>query len=72
MVCIRQATFEDLLKIQATNLMCLPENYQLKYYLYHSLSWSQLIWVAEDTGGKIVGECCCFLRSFLLLSLTPF
>lgn len=30
MVCIRQATVEDLLQMQRCNLMCLPENYQLK------------------------------------------
>lgn len=41
--------------MQSTNLWCLPENYQLKYYLYHILSWPQLLFVAEDNGGKIVG-----------------
>ncbi|XP_078148019.1 acyl-CoA N-acyltransferases (NAT) superfamily protein [Carex rostrata] len=55
MVCIRQARIEDLLAMQACNLMCLPENYQMKYYLYHLLSWPQLLFVAEDYGGKIVG-----------------
>ena len=45
---IRQATCEDLLKTQACNLLCLPENYQLKYYMYHALSWPQLSFVAED------------------------
>lgn len=30
MVCIRQATVEDLLQMQRCNLLCLPENYQLK------------------------------------------
>ncbi|KAG0476026.1 hypothetical protein HPP92_012867 [Vanilla planifolia] len=38
MVCIRQATMDDLLEMQACNLMCLPENYQMKYYFYHILS----------------------------------
>ncbi|XP_020590971.1 N-terminal acetyltransferase A complex catalytic subunit NAA10 [Phalaenopsis equestris] len=55
MVCIRQATMDDLLAMQACNLMCLPENYQMKYYFYHILSWPQLLFVAEDYGGKIVG-----------------
>ena len=55
MVCIRQATMDDLLAMQACNLMCLPENYQMKYYFYHILSWPQLLYVAEDYGGKIVG-----------------
>ena len=30
MVCIRPATVEDLLEMQRCNLLCLPENYQLK------------------------------------------
>jgi ribosomal protein S18 acetylase RimI-like enzyme len=55
MVCIRQATVHDLLQMQTTNLWCLPENYQMKYYFYHLLSWPQLLWVAEDFDGKIVG-----------------
>lgn len=37
------------------NLSCLPENYQMKYYFYHILSWPQLLHVAEDHKGKIVG-----------------
>ena len=28
---------------------------QMKYYFYHLLSWPQLLWVAEDYDGKIVG-----------------
>lgn len=55
MVCIRAATIHDLLAMQACNLLCLPENYQLKYYFYHVLSWPQLLHVAEDYNGHIVG-----------------
>ncbi|KAL5543623.1 hypothetical protein UlMin_007407 [Ulmus minor] len=55
MVCIRKATIDDLLAMQACNLFCLPENYQMKYYLYHILSWPQLLYVAEDYNGRIVG-----------------
>jgi len=55
MVNIRQATVHDLMDMQTTNLWCLPENYQMKYYFYHLLSWPQLLWVAEDFDGKIVG-----------------
>eukprot|EP00568_Trieres_chinensis_P004199 CAMPEP_0183298462 /NCGR_PEP_ID=MMETSP0160_2-20130417/5473_1 /TAXON_ID=2839 ORGANISM="Odontella Sinensis, Strain Grunow 1884" /NCGR_SAMPLE_ID=MMETSP0160_2 /ASSEMBLY_ACC=CAM_ASM_000250 /LENGTH=193 /DNA_ID=CAMNT_0025460499 /DNA_START=52 /DNA_END=633 /DNA_ORIENTATION=+ len=55
MVCIRTATVDDLLQMQQTNLWCLPENYQMKYYFYHLLSWPQLLWVAEDHDGKVVG-----------------
>ena len=41
--------------MQHCNLSCLPENYQMKYYFYHSLSWPQLLYVAQDQKGKIVG-----------------
>jgi len=54
MVSIRQARLEDLPAMQHCNLQCLPENYQLRYYLYHICSWPQLLYVAEDNG-KIVG-----------------
>ncbi len=47
---------DDLLPIQATNLTCLPENYAMKYYFYHQLSWPGLNHVAIDTStGRIVG-----------------
>ncbi|KIP07710.1 hypothetical protein PHLGIDRAFT_29898 [Phlebiopsis gigantea 11061_1 CR5-6] len=51
---IRAATVEDLAGMQACNLQNLPENYTMKYYLYHALSWPQLSYVAEDQG-RIVG-----------------
>lgn len=41
--------------MQACNLHNLPENYQMKYYLYHALSWPELLYVAESDEGKIVG-----------------
>lgn len=43
-----------MVTMQACNLQNLPENYQLKYYLYHALSWPQLLFLAEDQG-KVVG-----------------
>ncbi|XP_053208766.1 N-alpha-acetyltransferase 10-like [Panonychus citri] len=52
---IRCAKPEDLINMQHCNLLCLPENYQMKYYFYHGLSWPQLSYVAEDESGKIVG-----------------
>mmetsp|Transcript_30761 Transcript_30761/g.100121 ORF Transcript_30761/g.100121 Transcript_30761/m.100121 type:complete len:186 (+) Transcript_30761:117-674(+) len=55
MVCIRRATPEDLIAMQRCNLMCLPENYQMKYFMYHALTWPQLLYVAEDDNHKIVG-----------------
>ncbi len=51
----RPAVIEDLLKMQNANLLCLPENYNLRYYYYHILSWPELLQVAEDYEGKIVG-----------------
>eukprot|EP01084_Bolivina_argentea_P306474 529603_1 len=57
MVFIRQATMTDIQQMQHCNLQCLPENYALRYYLYHIVTWPQLLFVAEDesSGGKIVG-----------------
>ncbi|KAF5469762.1 hypothetical protein F2P56_010326 [Juglans regia] len=55
MVCIRKATTDDLLAMQTCNHLCLPENFHMKYYLYHILSWPQLLYVAEDNNGHIVG-----------------
>jgi len=55
MVSIRVAKPEDLMNMQHCNLLCLPENYQMKYYFYHGLSWPQLSFVAEESRGKIVG-----------------
>lgn len=52
---VRNARPEDLMNMQHCNLLCLPENYQMKYYFYHGLSWPQLSYVAEDENGKIVG-----------------
>ena len=44
------------MNMQHCNLLCLPENYQMKYYMYHGLSWPQLSFVAEDAHTKdIVG-----------------
>ncbi|XP_004776354.2 N-alpha-acetyltransferase 11 [Mustela putorius furo] len=52
---IRNARPRDLVNMQHCNLLCLPENYQMKYYLYHGLSWPQLSYVAEDEAGRMVG-----------------
>jgi N-alpha-acetyltransferase 10/11 len=56
MINIRPATVQDMLDMQNANLHNLPENYQSKYYLYHSTSWPQLSFVACDaTTGQVVG-----------------
>ncbi|KAL6074698.1 N-alpha-acetyltransferase 10 [Balamuthia mandrillaris] len=55
MVSIQRATIQDLIAIQTANLSCLPENYQMKYYLYHLLSWPHLSYMAKDHKGRVVG-----------------
>ncbi|KAK4147956.1 N-terminal acetyltransferase A complex catalytic subunit ard1 [Dichotomopilus funicola] len=45
---IRLLRSSDIPLIQHANLENLPENYFLKYYLYHALSWPQLSYVAVD------------------------
>lgn len=45
---IRLLRPSDIPLIQHANLENLPENYFLKYYLYHALSWPQLSYVAVD------------------------
>lgn len=52
---IRPATITDLPGMQHANLSNLPENYQMKYYLYHALTWPNLSYVATDSRGRIVG-----------------
>ncbi|MCJ1422728.1 N-terminal acetyltransferase A complex catalytic subunit ard1 [Sticta canariensis] len=46
---IRVLSAADIPHVQSTNITNLPENYFLKYYLYHALSWPQLSYVAVDT-----------------------
>jgi len=52
---IRLATPNDLLAMQHANLQNLPENYVMKFWMYHALTWPQISFVAEDHKGKIVG-----------------
>ena len=59
---------EDLMNMQHCNLLCLPENYQMKYYMYHGLSWPQLSFVAEDSRGEIVGYV--LVRTMLLTDVS--
>ena len=51
----RRATIDDLHQMQHCNLRCLPENYSLRYYLYHYLSWPQLTYIQEDINKNVVG-----------------
>ncbi|KAK2593033.1 N-terminal acetyltransferase A complex catalytic subunit ard1 [Conoideocrella luteorostrata] len=52
---IRPLTCADLPLIQHANLENLPENYFLKYYTYHALSWPQLSYVAVDVSRPAKG-----------------
>lgn len=45
-ITVRRATIDDVQAMQNANLLNLPENYQLKYYMYHILSWPQASFVA--------------------------
>ncbi|CUM63533.1 uncharacterized protein PRCAT00001110001 [Priceomyces carsonii] len=55
-ISIRQATINDIQAMQNANLHNLPENYQLKYYMYHILSWPQASYVAISYGVQENGE----------------
>ncbi|KAJ7228494.1 acyl-CoA N-acyltransferase [Mycena pura] len=52
---IRPMRIDDLPGMQACNLQNLPENYTMRYYLYHAMTWPSLSYVAEDHKGRIVG-----------------
>lgn len=55
-ITIRLATVSDLQAMQNANLNNLPENYTLKYYLYHLLSWPQASFVATTTDPVLTDE----------------
>ncbi|KAL3230024.1 N-terminal acetyltransferase A complex catalytic subunit ARD1 [Nakaseomyces bracarensis] len=46
---IRRATVDDMICMQNANLHNLPENYLMKYYMYHILSWPEASFVATTT-----------------------
>lgn len=48
-ITIRRATVDDIQAMQNANLNNLPENYSMKYYLYHLLSWPEASFVAVTT-----------------------
>ncbi|EDR00970.1 uncharacterized protein LACBIDRAFT_255052 [Laccaria bicolor S238N-H82] len=52
---IRLARVEDLMGMQSTNLQNLPENYMMKFWIYHAMTWPQISFVAEDHKGRTVG-----------------
>lgn len=67
MVSIRKFDVSDLQKIQACNLMSLPENYHMKYYFYHYIAWPNISWVAETLDKKIVGYVLVKMYNFIFL-----
>ncbi|KAJ3861405.1 acyl-CoA N-acyltransferase [Lentinula novae-zelandiae] len=52
---IRLARVPNFVYHQAGNLVNLPENYLMKFWMYHILTWPQLSFVAENDKGHIVG-----------------
>lgn len=52
---VRRATMSDMYEMQNCNLRCLPENYNLRYFYFHYLSWPQLLYVQKDYNEKTVG-----------------
>lgn len=55
-ITIRRATIDDIICMQNANLHNLPENYMMKYYMYHILSWPELSFVATTTDVDIEPE----------------
>lgn len=55
-ITIRRATIRDVQAMQNANLLNLPENYQLKYYMYHILSWPQASFVATTVDPEVNEE----------------
>ncbi|ODV84800.1 hypothetical protein CANARDRAFT_28938 [[Candida] arabinofermentans NRRL YB-2248] len=55
-ITIRLATVDDVQGMQNANLNNLPENYTLKYYLYHILSWPQASFVATTTDPELIEQ----------------
>lgn len=46
----------DLIHMQQCNLFNLPENYNMRYWMYHLMTWTHLPQVAvEEHSGQIVG-----------------
>jgi peptide alpha-N-acetyltransferase len=52
---VRRANMHDIIEMQHCNLRCLPENYNLRYYFYHYMSWPHLLHVLEDINGTVAG-----------------
>ncbi|EAY15811.1 acetyltransferase, GNAT family protein [Trichomonas vaginalis G3] len=58
-ISIRRVKVEDMIQMQQTNNHCLPENYQLWFWLYHYLLTPQASHVAINCKGQLVGYVLC-------------
>ena len=54
-ISLRRVKISDIIQMQNANLHCLPENYQMWYWLYHFLISPQGAHVAVDGRGKVLG-----------------
>ncbi|OJA10994.1 hypothetical protein AZE42_09148 [Rhizopogon vesiculosus] len=52
---IRRAEPKDLTNIQQCNLQNLPENYHMRFWAYSAITWPEVSFLAEDSGGRVVG-----------------
>ncbi|KAK2198033.1 bifunctional N-acetyltransferase Ard1-like/Acyl-CoA N-acyltransferase/GNAT domain [Babesia duncani] len=55
MITIRRATIYDMVSLSDCNFVNVVENYQMKYYFYHLLSWPQFTNIAVCSRGKVCG-----------------
>eukprot|EP00915_Cephaloidophora_sp_WS-2016_P008749 GHVH01012245.1.p1 GENE.GHVH01012245.1~~GHVH01012245.1.p1 ORF type:complete len:179 (+),score=13.41 GHVH01012245.1:24-560(+) len=52
---LRRVEIDDHLSMQNVNTMCLPENYSMKYYWYHALSWPQNLHCVTTPCNQLAG-----------------
>jgi len=53
------------MNMQHCNLLCLPENYQMKYYFYHGLSWPQVMFCLTVSFGCTSVAMCLHLGMYM-------
>lgn len=54
-ISIRRYKVTDLIEMQQANCHCLPENYQMWYWLYHYLMNPETAHVAVDSQNRLIG-----------------
>ncbi|AFZ81009.1 N-acetyltransferase, putative [Theileria equi strain WA] len=55
MIYVRRCSIYDLVSLSDCNLVNVIENYQMKYYFYHLLSWPHLTNIATNNRGRVCG-----------------